>query len=140
VARGAAWWTQVREATPAPARRFFWPLLSGGVHFSSLIYSSPFCAPRSVRCCRLFLFRPLLFSLCKPWLQIWHLPWRSGVARVPRRSSSSFARAHPRALSLDCRMILGKIRDFFARKPLHARSRLFRCPIRQPGAVCDVDT
>jgi hypothetical protein len=127
----------VREAAPAPAQRFFWPLLFGGVHCSSLIHSSPFCAPRSTRCYRLFLFRPLLFSLCRPWLQIRHLLWRVGVARVPRHSSISFARA--RALSLDCRMILGKIRDF-ARKPLLARSRLFRHPIRRPRAVCDVDT
>lgn len=58
--------------------------------------------------------------------------------------SRSLARTHclssARALSLDCRMILRKIRVFFARKPLLTRSKPFMRPIRRTRAVRDVAT
>jgi hypothetical protein len=41
---------------------------------------------------------------------------------------------------LDCRMILGKIGNFFTRKPLLGRSRPFMRLIRGPGAACNVDS
>jgi hypothetical protein len=41
---------------------------------------------------------------------------------------------------LDCRMILRKIRVFFARKPLLTRSKPFMRPIRRTRAVRDVAT